>query len=211
MRFPLPILALAFCLSARLASASPITAEGEKLRAFLDAMHVEEHWIAGAMVDWRTGDPTGQPIKDVGRHTHCSQFAAAACERLGIYILRPPERSAKLLANAQAEWLPAAGREAGWSSVPDGATAQELANRGTLVVAVYQNHNPRKSGHIAIIRPSTKSADEIRAEGPQVIQAGGTNRTSASLKQGFANHPQAFEKGEVRFYSHAATEAAGGG
>jgi hypothetical protein len=166
-------------------------------------MHVEEHWIAGAIVDWRNGDPTGQPVKDDGKHTHCSQFAAAACERVGIYLLRPPEHSAALLANAQYDWLEAEGRGKGWSPVADGKAAQELANRGILVVAVYKNHDPKKSGHIAIIRPSEKSASEIKAEGPEVIQAGGTNRNSCSLKKGFGNHPGAFAKGEIRFFSQA--------
>jgi hypothetical protein len=183
-----------------------ILPDGEKLVRFLDSMHVEEHWIAGAIVEWRTGEPTGKPIKDDGKHTHCSQFAAAACDRLGIYILRPPEHSAVLLANAQADWLPSVeGKAKGWSPVKDGIAAQELANRGALVVAVYKNHNPKNSGHIAIIRPSTKGEGEIKAEGPQVTQAGGTNRKSAPLKTGFGNHPQAFEKGEIAYYSHAIT------
>src|SRR5262245_41831848 len=92
--------------SATLFAAPEITPEGRHLAEVLDSMHVEEHWIAGAIVDWRTGDPTGQPLKagDTGKHTHCSQFTAAACEKLGIYILRPPEHSAVLLANAQFEW-----------------------------------------------------------------------------------------------------------
>ena len=87
----------------------------------------------------------------------------------------------------------------------DGVAAQELANRGTLVVAVYKNHDPKKSGHIALIRPSAKGEDAIRAEGPQITQAGGTNRNSAPLKKGFANHPDAFGKNEVRYFSHAVT------
>jgi hypothetical protein len=184
---------------------APVSPEGEKLIAFLDSMHVEEHWIAGAIVDWRTGEPTGQPIKDDGRHTHCSQFAAAACERLGVYLLRPPEHRATLLANAQYDWLPAQGQQKGWSSVKDGKAAQELANQGVLVVAVYKNGDPKKSGHIAIIRPSAKSAATIEAEGPEVTQAGGTNHNSCSLRKGFGNHPGAFKNREIRFYSHAAT------
>ena len=201
--------AIAPCLAAllifaRAAAAGPISDEGEKLVRFLDSMHVEEHWIAGAIVEWRTGEPTGQPIKDDGKHTHCSQFAAAACERLGIYILRPPEHSAVALANAQFDWLPSEeGKAKGWSPVKDGIAAQDIANRGSLVVAVYKNHDPKKSGHIAIIRPSTKSEAEIKAEGPQVTQAGGTNRNSAPLKAGFSNHPKAFEKNEIVYYSHA--------
>ena len=72
-----------------------------------------------------------------------------------------------------------------------------------LVVAVYRNHHPKKSGHIAIIRPGAKTAAQIAEEGPDVIQAGGTNFNRASLKRGFANHPQAFARGEIRFYAHA--------
>ena len=189
---------------ARIAIAGPITDEGEKLVRFLDSMHVEEHWIAGAIVEWRTGEPTGKPVKDDGKHTHCSQFAAAACERLGIYLLRPPEHGSVLLANAQSDWLPSAeGKAKGWSPVKDGIAAQDIANRGSLVVAVYKNHDPKKSGHIAIIRPSIKSEAEIKDEGPQVTQAGGTNRNSAPLKAGFGNHPKAFEKNEIAYYSHA--------
>jgi hypothetical protein len=196
----------ALLIFARLAAAGPISAEGERLVRFLDSMHVEEHWIAGAIVEWKTGEPTGKPIKDDGKHTHCSQFAAAACDRLGIYILRPPEHGSVLLANAQYDWLPSnEGKAKGWSPVKDSIAAQELANRGTLVVAVYKNHDPKKSGHIAIVRPSTKVDTEIKSEGPQVTQAGGTNRNSAPLKTGFSNHPDAFAKSEVRYYSHAIT------
>ncbi|EDY19226.1 conserved hypothetical protein [Chthoniobacter flavus Ellin428] len=185
-------------------AAADVTPEGQHLAAMLDAMHVEEHWIAGAIVDWRTGDPTGKPLKegDTGKHTHCSQFSAAACEKLGIYILRPPEHGAVLLANAQFDWLSSEGRAKGWTPVADGVAAQDLANRGQIVVAVCQNHDPKKSGHIAIVRPGKKTPVQIAAEGPDVIQAGGTNYNSASLKRGFANHPDAFPKGEIRYYMH---------
>jgi hypothetical protein len=202
MRF-LPGIFVALLVSpASLFAAVEITAEGKHLAEVLDSMHVEEHWIAGAIVDWRTGDPTGKAITDNGKHTHCSQFTAAACEKLNIYILRPPEHSAVLLANAQFEWLPKEGHAAGWTLVADGVVAQDLANRGHVVVAVYQNTDPKKSGHIAIIRPGNKTPAQITAEGPDVTQAGGTNYNSASLKRGFANHPDAFPKGEIRFYAH---------
>jgi hypothetical protein len=196
----------ALLIFARAATAGPISAEGERIVRFLDSMHVEEHWLSGAIVEWRTGEPTGKPITDGGKHTHCSQFAAAACERLGIYILRPPDHSAVRLANAQYDWLPSdEGKAKGWSAVQDGTAAQELANRGTLVVAVYKNHDPEKSGHIAIIRPSAKSDHEIKTEGPQVTQAGGTNMASGTLKHGFGNHPGAFKNREILFFSHAIT------
>jgi hypothetical protein len=202
MRFLPPAFAILLLSAASLWAATEITAEGKHLMEVLDSMHVEEHWIAGAIVDWRTGDPTGKAATDNGKHTHCSQFTAAACEKFGIYILRPPEHSAVLLANAQFEWLPKEGQAAGWTAVAGGVAAQDLANRGCVVVAVCQNPDPKKSGHIAIIRPGNKTLEQIAAEGPDVIQAGGTNYTSASLKRGFANHPDAFAKGEIRFYGH---------
>src|SRR5581483_6300918 len=140
MRLPVAALALLLLSAASLFAAAEITPEGKHLVSVLESMHVEEHWIAGAIVDWKTGDPTGQVAKDNGKHTHCSQFVAAACEKLGIYILRPPEHSAVLLANAQFDWLPGeAGKAAGWTPVADGVAAQDLANRGQIVVAVCQN------------------------------------------------------------------------
>lgn len=181
----------------------PMGAGAEHLNQVLDSMHVQEHWIAGAIVEWRTGEPTGKAVTDTGKHTHCSQFAAAACERLGIYILRPPEHGSVLLANAQYDWLAAdGGRKAGWHPVANGIAAQDLANQGQVVVAVYKNGDPKKSGHIAIIRPGNRTAAEIAESGPHVIQAGGHNYESATLKQGFANHPGGFANNEIRFYSH---------
>lgn len=200
----LPTAAVLFASALSLFAAGEITPEGKHLVAVLDSMHVEEHWNAGAIVNWRTGDPTGQPLKegDTGKHTHCSQFAAATCEKLGVYLLRPPEHSAVLLANAQYDWLPGEGKSKGWTPVADGGAAQDLANRGQVVVAVYKNGDPKKSGHIAIVRPGSKTPSQIAEEGPDVIQAGGSNFNSATLKRGFANHPEAFPKGEIKFYAH---------
>jgi hypothetical protein len=200
----LPVLAAFIALSSALFAGAEVTPDGRHLAEVLDSMHVEQHWISGAIVDWRTGDPTGQPLKpgDSGKHTHCSQFAAAACEKLGIYILRPPKHGSVLLANAQYDWLSKEGKEKGWSPVADGNAAQDLANHGHVVVAVYQNHDPKKSGHIAIIRPGAKTPEQIAAEGPDVIQAGGNNFNTTNLKRGFSFHPQAFPK-EILFYSHA--------
>ena len=183
-------------------ASEPITPAAKHLVEVLESMHVQEHWIAGAIVDWRTGDPTGKEITDGGKHTHCSQFAAAAADKLGIYLLHPPEHGSQLLANAQFDWLAGAGRKKGWEPVTDGAAAQDQANKGKLVVAVYKNHDPKKSGHIAIVRPGARTPEEIAAAGPDVIQAGGHNYVCASLKQGFANHPDGFKNGLIQFYAH---------
>ena len=80
----------------------PITPAGERLAQFLDDTGVDHLWQAGQRVNWETGEPI-----QVGKQTstHCSAFAAAVAERLGVYILRPPQHPQDLLANAQMGWL----------------------------------------------------------------------------------------------------------
>lgn len=194
---PLP-LPLALCLALP-SLAAPSAGPG--LAAFYDSLDVEHHWLKGWHIDWRTGDPdNGKP----GR-THCSAFAAAACERLGIQLLRPPEHGQKNLANAQHEWLAGPGSAFGWRMVASPFEAQSLANGGQVVTVVFRNPNPRKSGHIALVRPSDKPEALIRAEGPQIIQAGGTNRASTSVKVGFRHHTGAWvdaDRFTVRFFAH---------
>lgn len=169
----------------------------------IDALDVESHWPAGVHVNWQTGVPDGKPEKTEGKHTHCSAFVAAAAKQAGIYILRPPEHGQILLANAQYDWLGAEGREKGWKEVADGNEAQRLANQGWFVVATYRNHKDNKPGHIAIVRPSDKSAAALAEEGPEITQAGGTNYRSTTVRKGFAGHPAAWKNHEVRYYVHA--------
>lgn len=180
-----------------------ITPAGVTLAHELDAMDVESKWPAGVHVDWETGVPDGKPIHGDGKHTHCSAFVASAAKHLGIYILRPPEHSAKLLANAQSEWLSGPDGEAqGWCALSNAAEAQAAANRGELVVASYRSHRDDKPGHIAIVRPSTKSAEALAAEGPDVIQAGRINSSRIAVREGFAGHPAAWNKSEIKYFAH---------
>jgi hypothetical protein len=128
-------------------------------------------------------------------------------KQLGVYLLRPPEHSAVLLANAQFDWLGSeAARHGGWVEIGDPVAAQQVANHGRLVIAIYRNHRDDKPGHTAIVRPSAKSDADILAEGPEVIQAGGTNYTATSLQRGFAGHRAAWGKHEVKFYAHDIAE-----
>lgn len=180
-------------------NADPISADGVRLERFLDATGVESRWPAGVHVAWETGVPDGKAEHGEGKHTHCSAFVAAVAKQLGVYILRPPEHGQVLLANAQYEWLESA---ADWKPVGDAQHAQQLANHGQLVVATYRNHRDDKPGHIAIVRPSTKTPAQIDREGPQITQAGGTNHLSTSLQRGFAGHPGAWQRHEVRYYAH---------
>jgi hypothetical protein len=188
--------------------AEPVSTEARRVIASVDALDVERHWPAGVHVHWESGVPDGKPEVSAGKHTHCSAFVAAAAKNLGIYILRPPEHGQILLANAQFDWLKNEGAKQGWQPVRDAVEAQSYANRGYLVVASYKNHNDNKPGHIAIVRPSDKSVAAIRADGPAITQAGGTNYRETTLQRGFAGHPAAWGQHEVRFYAHAVNGAA---
>jgi glutamine amidotransferase-like uncharacterized protein len=175
----------------------------------LEAMEVDKLWLPGAIVDWKTGLPTGQPIKDAkSKHTHCSQFVAAVADRLTIPLLRPPEHGVVLLANAQFDWLASdAGKKAGWVRLVDGAAAQAAANDGRLVLASLKNPDPTKSGHIAVVRPGDKDAALLAAEGPDIMQAGGTNALRTTLRRGFGNHKKEYD--QIAFYAHVVELPAG--
>ena len=170
----------------------------EELWKRLEAMEVDKLWLPGAIVDWKTG----QPIKDAkSKHTHCSQFVAAVADRLSIPLLRPPEHGVVGLANAQFDWLAAdAARKAGWVALKDGDAAQSAANEGRLVLASLKNPDATRPGHIAIVRPGAKDAELLAKEGPDVMQAGGTNALRTSLRKGFGNHKQEYD--QIAFYAH---------
>ena len=82
-------------------------------------------------------------------------------------------------------------------------TAQTRANLGDLVLAAFENPDPQKPGHIAIVRPGDIDTAALLADGPFVIQAGGHNALSVPLARGFANHKGAWVGGWVRFFAHA--------
>ena len=77
-----------------------------------------------------------------------------------------------------------------------------LAGAVTLVASPEKVLSLEAVGHIAIVRPSTKSEATIQAEGPQVIQAGLENHASTSLKEGFKHHRAAFREGQIRYFAH---------
>jgi hypothetical protein len=179
-----------------------ISPQGEKLAQALDSMGVETKWIAGTHIDWETGLPDGSPETLPGNHTHCSAFVASAAKMLGVYILRPPRHGQVLLANAQNEWLAGAGADKGWRPVASALQAQSLANSGVLVVASYHSHRDNTPGHIAIIRPSVVTPEDIAAAGPTLIQAARVNSSAIPAKQGFAGHIHAWRDDEIVYYAH---------
>jgi hypothetical protein len=206
------VLVLAY-LPAVAARGGEITAKGQRLAKTLDQMDVEHLWLAKHYLvpktGWETGEASDKPVADGKSHTHCSAFAAAACKRLGIYLLRPPDHSDVLLANAQYDWLHKEGEGQGWRAVKSPVEAQRLANQGTLVVAVYKAKDEKKPGHIAIVHPSTRSEANILEDGPQIIQAGMSNYNSTTLREGFKHHPAAWGENQVRYFAHELPDVKG--
>ena len=174
----------------------PITPAGLHLTRVLDSMDVEHLWLSEHKVEWRTG-----ARRSGHGGTHCSAFAAAVAERLGIYMLRPPEHEQLYLASAQGRWfLGEHAHHDGWRPVATAQDAQSLANLGQLVVLVYTNPDPHEHGHIAIVRPALKSAKALVAEGPETIQAGLHNFADGNALRSFASHKA--WPGDVEMFSH---------
>ena len=183
----------------------PISPDGERLAQFLDNSGVEHRWIAGWHIDWLTGerDPKRRGYREAA--THCSAFAAAMAAKLGAYVLRPPEHSQELLANAQMRWLRDEGPAQGWQKLPDYVAAQEQANQGMLVLEAFENPDPRRPGHIAVVRPSTKTRARLDRDGPQETQAGEHNRVTTTTASGFRVHHSAWVPGgggQIGYFAH---------
>jgi len=179
---------------------------GQKLKDFYLSLNVENLWLPQHHVNWETGEPD-EPEAEHGNKTHCSAFIASACKRLNIYILRPPQHEQILLANAQFVWLNnGSGDKSGWTKLDDNADiynkAQQLANQGKVVVAIYKNTDSSKPGHAALVMPANRSATQLAAEGPQLIMAGTHNYNYIALKKGFRNHITAWPSPEIAFFVH---------
>lgn len=182
------------------ARAEAIASGGRRIAQALDSMKVEEHWLPGDPVDWRTGEYSSAARRLKG---HCSAFVAAVCAAFHLYILRPPDHSEWLLANAQCEWLRDQGPTHGWTRLDDGPMAQHMANEGNIVIACYKNPDRDDAGHIAIVRPSAKDSRRIASSGPDITQAGAHNYARTTAKIGFRLHSQAWKGSKILYYSHA--------
>ena len=102
-------------------------------------------------------------------------------------------------------WLREHGAEHGWRTLASDVAAQEAANRGELVLEAFENPDPHRPGHIAIVRPSEKTRKELDREGPQETQAGTHNALSTTTEAGFHGHPGAWEPGgagRLHYYGH---------
>lgn len=179
-----------------------IDSSGKKLKDYYLSLNVENLWIAGHHVNWETGEPD-KPESREGIKTHCSAFVASACERVGIYILRPPEHGQVLLSNAQYDWL--YGKQSnkeGWGEIKENRyyTAQQYANDGYIVIAAIKNKDDSKPGHIALIMPCEIDVKTLADNGPELIQAGTENSNSISLKEGFKHHLKKWPEDDIVFF-----------
>ena len=180
-----------------------ITPQGEHLLQTIDGMDVEHLWQSHFHVDWETGEKTTGEYLDGRTHTHCSQFAAAVGQRLGIYMLHPPDHSPDLLASAQGEWFGSkAGQAKGWYAVKSSREAQTLANQGALVVLVYINPHPDISGHIVVVRPEDRSEEALNRDGPATAQAGKENFSKGNARRSFETHKGAWPS-KILMFAHA--------
>ncbi len=179
-----------------------IDSAGYKLKTFCLSLNVDSLWIAGHHVNWETGEPD-KPSSKEGIKTHCSAFVAAACKKLDIYILRPPEHGQVLLSNAQYDWLfKSDALNDGWEQIKQDRykTAQTYANDGYIVVAAFKNPDESKPGHIALVMPAEIDENNLTENGPVLIQAGIENSDSISLKEGFKHHLKKWPENEIVFF-----------
>lgn len=179
--------------------AFPITRAGEALSSYLDSLNIMHKWQPGVHVDWLSGEPDN---KTGVTTSHCSTFAAAAMARMNVYLLRPPQHSEYLLANAQYNWLINESKQQGWFAIENGLKAQEWANQGYAVIVAVKNPNSKRPGHIAVVRPSTKPDDNIINEGPDITQAGLENYQRSSVLQGFIHHIKSAQDSSLIYYGH---------
>ena len=170
------------------------------MRHFYLSRNVSHLWLKGHHVNWKTGQPDQVDLEN-NRMTHCNGFVCATCQKMNVYL---PHLDG---ANVVFDWLKSKkGKRDGWQPVvnenrfDDYFMAQHYANIGYVTVAVYENEEPYKPGHIAFVRPASVSCDEIKSSGPVLIQAGNFNSDSTTLRKGFRKHVDSWPEKKIRFF-----------
>jgi hypothetical protein len=154
-------------------------------------------------VNWFTGAEGGTGTnKTKGEASHCSSFAPAVARLLGVYLLTQSSEVSDLgLANRQADWL-RTNTVSDWFPITGHIPAQYIANTGAVVVASLKEEDGT-SGHIAVVRPSTKCDAEIVVIGPQICQSGMVNYNDTDAETGFNYHASPLSR--IRYYGHVVT------
>lgn len=184
-------------------SANAVSEQGWAVVALLDSLEVERYWKRGVSVNWFTGAEGGTGTnKTRGDASHCSSFAPAVARLLGVYLLTQSSEVSDLgLANRQADWL-RTNPVSDWFPITSHSSAQYIANTGAVVVASLKEEDGT-SGHIAVVRPSTKCDAEIAAVGPQICQSGMVNYNETDAETGFNYHATPLSR--IRYYGHVVT------
>jgi hypothetical protein len=116
----------------------------------------------------------------------------SAVDRKGKFVVGPEARK-EMRVNDMAGWLDKHRGKHGWRRV-DARMAQEKANEGVPAIVVWKNPNPKKSGHIAVIRPG--SVGDKR--GVAISQAGNSVLNARHILKGFWS----YQVKEVQYWYH---------
>ncbi len=162
----------------------PISRAGEILAGRLDAMDVENHWLPGQNVSWRTGNAVDD---EPGPANNGCALVAAVCKRFRVALAEPAPDN--LSPESQIDWLVNEGTGRGWVALDGNVEAQLLANQGWVVVAAWKapdgGSDRSLGGQTAIVRPTSKPVEAVGDRGPQITVAGVQNHRGIALKDDF--------------------------
>jgi hypothetical protein len=162
----------------------PISRAGAVLAERLDGMDVENHWLPGQDVSWKTGNAVDD---EPGPASNGGAFVAAVCARLKVIMPEPVPES--LFPDSQYDWLVNEGTGSGWVVVGGDVEAQLLANQGWVVVAAWKSSTPTSDrsldGQTAIVHPDSKPVEGVADHGPAITIAGPQNHADIALKDSF--------------------------
>jgi hypothetical protein len=179
----------------------PMSKAGRALAATLDGMDVENHWLAGQRLDWKTGNP----VDEVGNGTTSNGGAFVAAVGARFKVPMPAPEGSNFLPINQFEWLLIDGKAKGWLAMGE-VEAQLLANQGWVVIAAWKNPasagERKTSGMLAVVRPDSRPIGEIAANGPSVILASDQNRNSVVFNKAFPASAWPHRDEEVLFFAH---------
>jgi hypothetical protein len=162
----------------------PISRAGVILAQRIDGMDVENHWLPGQDVSWRTGNPVND---EPGPSSNGCEFVAAVCSRLKVVMAEPAPENFN--PDSQYDWLVNEGTGSGWVALGGDVEAQLLANQGWVVVAAWKSseHASDRSlnGQTAIVHPNSAPVEAVADHGPTITVAGPQNHANIALKDGF--------------------------
>jgi hypothetical protein len=162
----------------------PISRAGTVLAERLDGMDVENHWLPGRNVSWKTGNAVDD---DPGPPHNGGEFVAAVCARLKV-VIAAPERE-NFSPDSQYDWLVNEGTGSGWVALGGDVEAQLLANQGWVVVAAWKASSSTSDrstgGRLAIVHPNNEPVEAVAEHGATIAVAGPQNHARIALKESF--------------------------